>query len=1059
LWTEKFITPKRKELIKPGVIRENMLKNTLILKSSLLVVLGLMLLVLVLGIASEKSKGEVITVDDSGGADYTIIQEAIDAARDGDTVAVRQGTYSENIVIDKRLRLVGDDSSNTIINGSGSGDLVTITADWVNFTRFNLTGTYIFSGAMEVEANHSSIFDIEIFGNLFVSGVSFRSSDHISFTNNRIVSCLYGIRFQDCKFGRVEGVTCQGNLLDGISLSDSFNFVIKDNILDGNGYCMDLYNSENNTLLGNEVSDSTEQGILVRSASNRFFSNVFTNDGFRFTGSSLSDWNTHVLPTNNTVNGKPVHYLSNLSDSEFSSDAGQVIVANCTRLTVKDQDMSNTDTGIIGGFSRDVTVRENQLRDCYQGLALYHCGSGTVSDNLCERNEDAGIYLYNCLGTTVSDNDCRKNDDAGIELSYCELVTISENDCIENVGDGIYLSSSNNCTVSENTCRKGYRGIYLGSSHRNLVDDNVCSETEGIYNSAGIYVSSSDLNVVSNNSASHNGDHGIELWLADGNLLENNICNNNDFGIQLSSSNDNRILGSTFTGNHRGINLEDEATNNSAHQNDILDNSVYGAAVPFGSYLNATMNWWGDNTGPHDGYDNPGGKGDDVWGNIDYDPWTGKDQINQKPFLSVEYPGNITTVRWDLTVRGTVQDSDSDIQKVEVRIDSGPWQQAQGTTDWSFSFNTTAYQNGAHSISVRAYDGEIFSGTRTVNIVIDNPWMEILRPDFQLSPEDITLSGPKEKGKEENITVTVANAGNASGVVDVRVYMGLVSNDSLLHNETLEIGNGSSAKLSFKWTPPEAGSIQLIVVLEDNSTVAENNTGNNQAARSFTIGEEGDPGGRGGKDDGNGDDSFISFLFEEPGPLPVPLLGYIIIGVVLVGIVVGVAKKGGPSKDETHSPDPSPQAVEFPAQQPSQQPGFLGDPMLAGQQVLFPPQQFQAPSQPQAFTQPQPGQFAAQPQQFQTSPQAPAQPSQQAPQFQQYSQTSMPPLTTPQAQQWGQTNDLSFPELPESDEEKNDQETQAKDDPEGGMWTCPKCEQHVAVKHMFCINCGNKRNP
>jgi len=39
----------------------------------------------------------MITVDDGGGADYTGIQEAIDAAYENDTVYVFNGTYCENV--------------------------------------------------------------------------------------------------------------------------------------------------------------------------------------------------------------------------------------------------------------------------------------------------------------------------------------------------------------------------------------------------------------------------------------------------------------------------------------------------------------------------------------------------------------------------------------------------------------------------------------------------------------------------------------------------------------------------------------------------------------------------------------------------------------------------------------------------------------------------------------------------------------------------------------------------------------------------------------------------
>jgi pectin methylesterase-like acyl-CoA thioesterase len=73
-----------------------------------------------------------ITVDDSGGADYTKIQDAINASNDGDTVFVYGGTYYENVLINKTLNLTGENRDTTIINGSGSVDSVLITADFFN---------------------------------------------------------------------------------------------------------------------------------------------------------------------------------------------------------------------------------------------------------------------------------------------------------------------------------------------------------------------------------------------------------------------------------------------------------------------------------------------------------------------------------------------------------------------------------------------------------------------------------------------------------------------------------------------------------------------------------------------------------------------------------------------------------------------------------------------------------------------------------------------------------------------------------------------------------------
>ena len=74
------------------------------------------------------------------GSEYNSIQSAIDAAETGDTIAIYPGVYTENIVLNKNIRIVGETSTQSIvIRGATSDPTLTITSTCTTATLKNIT--------------------------------------------------------------------------------------------------------------------------------------------------------------------------------------------------------------------------------------------------------------------------------------------------------------------------------------------------------------------------------------------------------------------------------------------------------------------------------------------------------------------------------------------------------------------------------------------------------------------------------------------------------------------------------------------------------------------------------------------------------------------------------------------------------------------------------------------------------------------------------------------------------------------------------------------------------
>lgn len=244
------------------------------------------------------------TVDDDGPADFNRIQEAIDAANEGDSIFVFNGIYPEHLHINKSICLIGQDRNLTVLDGSGTwGDVISVRGNNVQICGFTIRN-----------------------GEIHYSGIALENCVGANISLNIVMDSDYGINILESRGCLVSENCIFSNKYNGVTLRYSFSNQIFDNNISSNFNAgIAILECQSNKLFGNTISNNRCGFYAYSSRFNSIFHNGFFKNNVQVESDGFeNDWDDGYPSAGNfwSDHNPPDSDRDRIGDSAYVVDIG-----------------------------------------------------------------------------------------------------------------------------------------------------------------------------------------------------------------------------------------------------------------------------------------------------------------------------------------------------------------------------------------------------------------------------------------------------------------------------------------------------------------------------------------------------------------------------------------------------------------------------------------------------------------------------------------------------------------------------------------------------------------